>query len=408
MFSTGGFGYNETVVVETRVPPLMKADPLLMIPGPTPVPNAVLEVLARPPIGHRSEAFKAILKEVYAGLQWVFQTQQPVFLYTASGTGAMEAALVNTLNPGDEILVLACGVFSLRWAEIARELGLVVHLQEVPAGSANSAADLEAFLKSPYGPTLKAVCMIHSETSTGVLNPIAQLAQVVRAHSDALVIVDTVTGLGAAPLLFDEWGLDIAVSGSQKGFMIPPGLAFLAASERAMAAHRQCRAPGYYFNFTKSEKNVGSGQTPYTPAINLTCGLQKALELMQADGLDELLQRHRKNQRMVRQAARAMGLSLFVKSDDEASLSVTSIVPPEGVSVDAIRAAMREQFSITIANGQKELAGKIFRIGHLGAVFPRDVFTVIAALEMVLHQLGYDQTPLGAGVAATQEVLLHG
>jgi aspartate aminotransferase-like enzyme len=385
----------------------MKPDPMLMIPGPTPVPQEVLEVMARPPIGHRSPEFKAILKDVYAGLQWIFQTQRPVFLYTASGTGAMEAAMVNVLNPGDEILVLSCGVFSHRWAEIANELGLVVHLQEVPAGQPSNAEDLTTFLNSDYGPRIKAVYMIHSETSTGVLNPVKALTQIIRTHSDALVIVDTVTSLGAAPFHFDDWDIDIAVSGSQKGFMIQAGLAFLAVSERAMKAHQQVKAPGYYFNFSKYEKNIEPGQTPYTPAISLIRGLQKALELMQAEGLENITRRHFRNQMMVRNAVRAMGLPLFVESDAFASPAVTSILPPDGVSVDHIRAGLKDKFGIIVANGQKELLGKIFRIGHLGAIFPRDMLTTLSSLEVVLHELGFNKTPLGTGVAAAQSDYLH-
>ncbi len=387
----------------------MKADQLLMIPGPTPVPATIMEAMARPAMGHRSGEFKAIMKEVYAGLKWVFQTEQPVFMYSASGTGAMEAALVNTVHPGEEILVLACGVFSMRWAEIAKELGIKVHLQSVPAGQANSAEELEQFLKSPEGQNVKAVCMIHSETSTGVLNPVEQFSQIIRAHSNALVVVDTVTGLGAAPFYFDKWGIDIAVSGSQKGFMIHPGLAFLAVSPKAMAVHQQCQNPGFYFNFSKNEKNIEPGQTPYTPAVSLARGLQEALRLMKEEGLDAIWQRHRLNQHMTRAAMRAMGLTLFVQDDAIASPSVTSIVPPSGVSVDDIRAGLRDHFSMTVANGQKDLMGKIFRIGHLGAVFPREVLTAVAATEAVMHKLGFNQAPLGAAVAAAQkEWIQHG
>lgn len=388
---------------------MMKAAPFLMIPGPTPVPEPVLDAHARHPIGHRSNEFKAILKEVYSGLQWIFQTERPLFLYTASGTGAMEAALMNTLNPGDEILVLACGVFSHRWAEIAKELGLQVHLQQVPPGEGNHPEDVEKFFRSGAGDRVKAVCLIHNETSTAVLNPLEALVQAIRAHSDALIIVDAVTSLGATPFRFDDWGIDIAISGSQKGFMIPPGLSFLAASGRAMEAHRQCRAPGYYFNFSKAEKNVEPGQTPYTPAVNLVVALHKALELMQQEGLEAIFERHALNRRMVRQAARGMGLSLLVEPDDLASPSVTAIRPPDGLTVSDIRAGIREKFNITLANGQKELEGKIFRIGHLGAIFPRDILTAVSSLEVTLHKLGFRKTLIGAGIAAAQEALVqHG
>ena len=383
----------------------MKSDTLLMIPGPTPVPQAILEVLARPPIGHRSEGFKKILNDVYTGLQWVFQTKQPVLLYTASGTGAMEAALVNVLNAGDTVLVLDCGVFSHRWAEIAKTLGLTVQLLSVPPGEPNLPETLAQTLNGPEGKNIKAVCLIHSETSTGVMNPIQELTRVVREHSEALVIVDTVTSLGATEFKFDDWGVDIAVSGSQKGFMLPPGLAFLAVSERAMAAHKQCATPGYYFNFSKYEKSQSTLQTPYTPAITLTCGLQKALSLLQEEGLEGVFARHALNRKMARESMLALGLPLLVKDDQYASPATTAVYPGEGASVDAVRAAMRERFSITIANGQKDLAGKIFRIGHLGAIFPRDMLTVISCLETVYHQHGFTQAQPGVATGKAQEVL---
>lgn len=387
----------------------MKPDPLLMIPGPTPVPEPVLEVLARPPIGHRSTEFKGVLKEVYSGLRWIFQTKRPVFLYTASGTGAMEAALVNTVNPGEHILVLSCGVFSQRWAEIGKELGLTVHVQEVPHGHPNTPDELERYLKNHQGEPFKAVCMIHSETSTGVLNPVKELAAVVKANSNALVIVDTVTSLVAAPFEMDNWGIDIAVSGSQKGFMIPPGLAFLAASQAAMEAHKQCHQPGYYFNFSKAEKSVEPGQTPYTPAVSLGRGLHLALQMLQAEGLENIHKRHKLNQCMTREAMKAMGLPVFVEDDAFASPAVTSVLPPADIAVADIRAELTKGFAITIANGQKDLEGKIFRIGHLGAIFPRDVLTVAASLEAVCHKLGYNKTPVGTAVAAAQEVWVrHG
>jgi aspartate aminotransferase-like enzyme len=383
---------------------LVQPNPMLMIPGPTPVPEAVLEVLARPPIGHRSPEFKAVLQSVYAALPPLFGTKRPVYVYTASGTGAMEAALVNTVPAGGAILVLSCGVFSQRWAEIANTLGLTVHVQTVPAGHAHDLTQLEAFLKGPDARNVQAVCCIHNETSTGVMNPVAEIARIVRAYSDALVIVDTVTSLGAVAFEMDAWGVDVAVSGSQKGFMLPPGLAFLACSERALARHQQVSAPGYYFNFTHAEKNTAAGQTPWTPALGLIRGLEKALELMHAEGVQAIEARHRLNQQMIRQAATAMGLSLFVPDEQIASPAITAILPPEGISVDDIRAGIKRDFAITLANGQKDLTGKIFRVGHLGAIFPRDMLTVVSALEATLARLGYTGCQAGAGSAAAQQV----
>jgi aspartate aminotransferase-like enzyme len=387
----------------------MNPELFLMIPGPTPVPQAVLSALALPPIGHRSTDFKATLKKVYPALKKIFGAENSeVLLYTASGTAAMEAALANTLNPEEEILVLSCGVFSHRWADIANTLGIKVHLWQVDAGLGHTPEALAEKLAAYTPGQLKAVCLIHNETSTGVMNPIEALAKVVRAQQpETLIMVDTVTGLGAAEFEFDAWDIDLAVSGSQKGFMLPPGLAFLAVSARAMTRHHQVCRPGFYFQFAKQLKSQHEFSTPYTPAVSLIRGLEVALAMLLEEGLPNTFKRHQRHQKMVRAAATALGLKLLVEEDSFASASVTSVLPPEGVSVDAIRAGLREQFNIVIANGQKELLGKIFRIGHLGAIFPRDVLMTLSALEVVLHQAGYKQTPLGTAVKAAQQVYLE-
>jgi aspartate aminotransferase-like enzyme len=383
--------------------PVKKAE-LLMIPGPTPLPEAVREVLGRPAIGHRSAEFKEILKRVFTHLRWVFQCKNQVFLYTASGTGAMEAALSNTVNPGERILVLVNGVFSQRWAEIAKTLGNVVETLDVPAGEAHTPALLSEYLQANQGTAYKAIMLTHSETSTGVLNPIRELAATCRElHPDALVIADTITSLGAAKFHLEEWDIDIAVSGSQKGFMLPPGLSFLALSDRAWQSHQHCVNPGYYFNFTRYQKAQLEDTTPYTPATPQITGLDVALQLMQTEGLENMIQRHTQLRNMTRAGLQAMGLPLFVAEDQYASPSVTSFVPPSGLSVDAVRAGLKKRFGIVIADGQKELKGQIMRIGHLGYVFPRDVLATLAALEAVCKDLGM-QVPPGAGVAAAVKV----
>ncbi len=375
-----------------------------MIPGPTPLPDAVREALSRPAIGHRSAEFKKVLERLYPRLRWIFQTKEDVLLYTASGTGAMEAAVMNTLNPGDPVLVLVCGVFSERWAEIAESLELAVTRLTVPPGQHHTPEQLEVTLSKMGKGYYKAVFLTHSETSTGVLNPVQELVPVIRQHG-ALVIVDVVTSLGATPVPFDDWGLDIAVSGSQKGFMTPPGLSFLALSQRAWEAHRQCQRPGYYFNFGRYKKAQDGDTTPYTPATPLIQALDVALDLMEQESLPSIHARHRQLQAMTRAGVQALGLSLFVVDEQYASPAVTSVMPPEGIAVDKIRAGLREQFGIVVADGQKELKGKIFRIGHLGYIAPRDVLMTLAALEQVLLQLGYPLTP-GAAVAAAEEVSL--
>lgn len=382
----------------------MKKADLLMIPGPTPLPEAVREVMGRPAIGHRSAEFKDVLKRVFPNLQWIFRSKNQVFLYTASGTGAMEAALSNTLNAGDRVLALVNGVFSHRWAEIAKTLGLHVETLDVPAGEAHTPAMLQEYLEAQKEIDYKAILLNHSETSTGVLSPIRELTQVIRqTHPQALSIVDTITSLGATEFSLDEWDIDIAVSGSQKGFMLPPGLSFLALSDRAWQAHQQCQHPGYYFNFTRYQKSQLENTTPYTPATPQILGLDVALNLMQEEGLENMIRRHKTLSRMTRAGVQAMGLELFVKEAQNASPSVTSFLPPESLTVDAIRASLKKRFGIVIADGQKELKGKIMRIGHLGHVSEREVLATLSALESVLNDLGYN-VPAGAGVAAAMRI----
>lgn len=383
---------------------VMKKADLLMIPGPTPLPEAVREVLGRPAMGHRSAEFKEVLRRVFPNLKGVFQCKNQVLLYTASGTGAMEAALSNTCNPQDRILVLANGVFSHRWAEIGNSLGLKVETFTVPAGEGHQPALLHEYLSAQQEHPFRAVCLAHSETSTGVLNPTKELAAVVRqASPDTLVIVDAITSLGAAEFDFDDWDLDVAVSGSQKGFMLPPGLSFLALSDRAWQAHQGVNNPGYYFNFTRYQKSQLEDTTPYTPATCLILGLDVALQMMLAEGLAAITTRHDRLKHMTRTGLQAMGLSLFVSDAAWASPSVTSFLPPTGVTVDTVRGQLKKNFGIVIADGQKDLKGKIMRIGHLGHVSERDILTTLSALENVLRDLGV-QIPAGAGVAAAMQV----
>ncbi|MDX2084129.1 MAG: alanine--glyoxylate aminotransferase family protein [Candidatus Melainabacteria bacterium] len=376
---------------------------LLMIPGPTPLPDAVRAALAQPAIGHRSPDFKAVLQRVFPALQWAFQTQHPVLLYTASGTGAFEAALMNTLNPGDKVLSLICGVFSERWADMAESLGYVAERLVVPPGQPNTVEALQAALDADTQKQIKAVTIIHSETSTGVLNPVKALVAAVKAHG-ALSIVDGVTSVTSTEFLFDDWGMDVAISGSQKGFMVPPGLSFLALNERALAAHQQCKHPGYYFNFKRYLKSQAEWTTPYTPNTNIIQGLDVAFEMMRTEGLPAILHRHHQLQAMVRAGVRAMGLSLLMEEDAYASRAVTAVWMPEDFSVSALRNTLRQQFGITIADGQKELKGKIFRIGHLGYVSERDVYTTLVGLEQSLLQIGYPVKTPGAPIEAARQV----
>ncbi len=371
----------------------------LMIPGPTPLPETVRQAMGRPAIGHRSAEFKEVIARVLPRLQWLFQTKNEVFVYTASATGAMEGAMTNTLERGDQILVLCCGVFSERWAEMAESLGIGADRLSVPYGAPNTVESLREALSGDK--KYKAVVITHSETSTGVLNPLGEMIPLVRDHG-ALSMVDAVTSMGAAPIPVDDWGIDLVVSGSQKGFMIPPGLAFLSVSDRAWEAHRQVAHPGYYFNFTKNKKAQAQFNTAYTPATHLILALDQALALMETEGLEAIHTRHARLRDMTRRGAKALGLELLVKDDPFASTAVTALVPPERLAIADIRAGLKKDFGLVVADGQKDLKGKIFRIGHLGYQSEREVLTTLAALESVLEKLGHPVTP-GAALTAARD-----
>jgi aspartate aminotransferase-like enzyme len=334
-----------------------------------------------------------VMGRVLPGLQAIFQTKHDVLLYTASATGAIEAALCNTLNPGETLLVLSCGIFSARWADMAKSLGIEVQEISVPMGQANTVESLKEALAADLEKNIVAVMFVHSETSTGALNDVKAFAEVITQHG-ALCMVDTVTGLSADAFKFDEWGIDLAISGSQKGFMMHPGLSFLAVGPRALERHKtQVKHPGFYFNFTRNIKAQKENTTAYTPATHLIMALDKSLEMMQAEGLEAMNARHLKLRNMVRDGVRAMGLRLLVEEDAQASPAVTAVLPPEGIEAPAVRKVLKERFHITVADGQGALKGKIFRIGHLGYVSERDVYMALACLEKTLIFLGYT-TPI--------------
>ena len=356
----------------------MKDKTFLMIPGPTPVPERVLLEIAKHPIGHRSSEFSSILESVYSDLKYVFQTKNDVLLYTSSGTGAMDAALSNLVNPGDKVLSLVIGNFGQRWAKIAKSLGAEVETIEVEPGQAINPEDVRAKLAADINKEIKIVTLTHNETSTGVTNDVKTIVSIIKEHG-ALSVVDGVTSLGAIDCKMDEWGIDVLVSGSQKGFMIPPGLAFLAASEKAWAIHKECKRPNFYFNWEANRKSVVANSTAFTPAVSLIAGLKVALEMMKEEGLENIVARHAKIAKALRKALKAMGLSLFVQDEAIASTSITAVLPPVGVSVPDIRKVMKNDYDIVVANGQNQLKDKIFRMGTLGFVSERDAITAVGA-----------------------------
>ncbi|HEY9777427.1 MAG TPA: alanine--glyoxylate aminotransferase family protein [Planktothrix sp.] len=370
----------------------------LAIPGPTPVPDAVLEAVARHPIGHRTADFSKIFVETLEGLQWLGETKNDVFILTSSGTGAMEAALSNIINPGDRVISLVCGVFSERWAKIAEAFGAQVERLSVPNGKPYSLDALQEKLDQDKEKSIKAVTITHNETSTGVVNDLQAIAALVKAHG-AVSIVDAVTSFGATPLPIDQWGIDVLVCGSQKALMLPPGLAVIFFSERAWQANASCKTHRFYHDLKKYKKSVGEKSTPFTPNVSLIAGLHTALRMMKEEGTAAIFARHTRMRDALRGELAAMGLKLFV-DEDAASPSITAIYPPGDLTVDSIRKSMRERFKILTADGQEELKGKIFRIGHMGYVFDRDMQMVVAALRSVLVDLGHNVANAPAKTAA--------
>lgn len=376
---------------------------MLMIPGPTPVPEQVLQALGKHPIGHRSGDFSAIMAEVTEGLKWLHQTQNDVLVLTASGTGAMEAGIINVLSPGDRVLAGCNGKFGDRWAEVCEAYGLNVERVSAEWGKPLDPVQFRTLLEADTEKTIKAVILTHSETSTGVLNDLEAINQAVKDHGKALIIVDAVTSLGACSLPIDEWGLDIVGSGSQKGYMIPPGLSFVAVSPKAWAAYETAKLPRYYLDLGKYRKSAVKNTNPFTPAINLIVALQAALRMMKAEGLETIFARHARHCAATRAAIAALNLPLFAP-DSHASPAVTAVMP-SGVDAEQLRSIVRKQFDIALAGGQDHLKGKIFRIGHLGFISDRDILTAIAAIEAALQSLHAEGFTPGAGVSAAAKVL---
>jgi len=376
---------------------------MLMIPGPTPVPESVLLAQAKHLIGHRSGEFSEIMAEVTDGLKWLHQTQNDVLILTASGTGAMEAGIINVLNAGDRVLVGSNGKFGDRWAKVCRAFGMNVEVIEAEWGKPLDPEAFKTALEADTEKTIKGVVITHSETSTGVLNDLQTIAGYVKAHGEALTIVDAVTSLGACSVPIDEWGLDVVASGSQKGYMIPPGLGFVSMSDRAWQAYDNSTLPKFYFDLGPYRKSAGKNTTPFTPPVSLFFAIQVALKMMREEGLEPIFARHAKLRQATRSAMQALNLPLFT-ADECASPAVTAVMP-QSVEAEQIRATMRQEFNIALAGGQDHLKGQIFRVGHLGFVCDRDILTAIASLEATLAKLGANGFTPGAGLAAAQAVL---
>ncbi|GCE12326.1 pyridoxal-phosphate-dependent aminotransferase family protein [Tengunoibacter tsumagoiensis] len=371
--------------VEERLP-IPKQN--LRVPGPTPIPPEIMEAQAAQMINHRGPEFSAIMKRVTPRLQYFFQTTAPVLTYPASGTGGQECAVVNVFSPGDHVVSVIIGNFGTRLAKIAEAYGLNVTKIEFPWGQAADPDVVANRLQqiAPY----RGVLLTHNETSTGVTNDIQSLATVVRNDNpDALIVVDAVSSLGSLPLEMDPWDLDVVFTGSQKGWMIPPGIMMIAASERAWAAHKQSKLPRFYFDWSSARKQLeASWQHPTTPPVSLFYGLDVALEMMLKEGRANIFAHHAQAGEYVRNRVKALGLKLLA-DPRYASNTVTAILTPEGIETKALLTKLRKEDNIVLADGQDHMKGKIFRIGHLGYFTQEDLDEALNAVEHRLHELGF-------------------
>lgn len=372
--------------------------PYLLTPGPTPIPTEALLAMARPIIHHRHPEYERLFAEVRDGLKYVFQTKNEVLVFAASGTGGMEAAVANTLSPGEKALVVKGGKFGERWAEICQAYGVEVVPIEVEWGKAVEPERVASTLQQD--PSIKAVFTTHSETSTGVLHDVKAIAEVVQ-KTPAILVVDAITSLGVTDLKTDEWGLDVVIAGSQKAVMLPPGLAFCSVSAKAWGFVERSRLPKYYFSFVETKKSQEKNQSPFTPAIVLIVALRESLRLIKEEGLEGIFARHERLAKATRSGVQALGLELFAERPTPA---VTAVKAPQGIPGGEIVRALRQRHGVTIAGGQGKLKDKIFRIAHLGYADTYDVIVALAALELTLAELKVP-VKVGDGVRAAQEVL---
>ena len=353
-----------------------------MIPGPTPVPERVLHALGRHPIGHRSKDFQDLVKSTTEKLRWLHQTNNDVLTITGSGTAAMEAGIINTLSKGDKVICAENGKFGERWVKVAEVFGLDVIKIRAEWGKPLNPEDFKELLEKDKNKEIKAVILTHSETSTGVINDVETISKYIKQHKKALSIVDCVTSLGACNVPTDEWGLDIVASGSQKGYMIPPGLSFISVSEKAWEAIEKSNLPKFYLDLKSYKKSLQACSNPFTPAVNLVFALEESLNMMKDEGLENIFLRHERHKLAISNAMLALDLKLFA---DNKSLSpaITAIEANE-FDAEEFRKSVKERFDILLAGGQDYLKGRIFRIGHLGYVNDRDIISVITAISYTL------------------------
>ncbi len=372
----------------------------IFTPGPVAVPSEVLIEMAKPIMHHRTKEFEAIFAEVREGLKYIYDTKQEVFVLAASGTGAMEGAVVNTLSRGDKVLVVNGGKFGERWGKICKAYRLDTQELMVEWGHSVNPADIEKALEKDPG--IRAVLVQASETSTGVMHPTKEIADLTRHRDDVILIVDGITGVGVFPLPFDELGIDVMVGGSQKAFMLPPGLSFAAMSDKAWEFNKTSDLPKYYLDFKAALKNAEKNTTPYTPAVTLIIGLAAVLRRFREEGRESMYKRHALLSLAMREGMKAIGLDIYVK--DVPSPALTTVVAPPEIGSSKVIKSLGSEFGITVADGQDQAKGVIFRVSHIGDIDKTDTLFFISAVESVLNKLGY-KFNYGAGTKKASEIL---
>jgi len=371
----------------------------LLAPGPTAIPPEVLLKMAEPILHHRNPLFEEVVAEVRENLKYLFATKNEVLIFASSGTGSMEGAVTNMLSPGDKAICIRSGKFGERWANICKAYGVEAINIDLPWGDDLDPGLVEKTLKANSG--VKAIYMQATETSTGTMFPVKEVAALIKRYPETLMVVDGITGVGVFELPQDAWNIDILVAGSQKALMLPPGLAFAGVSDKAWEFNKTAKLPRFYFNWAKELTNLQKNQTNFTPAISLISGLAESLRMIKKEGLENVYKRIDRLAYATREAAKALGLKVFAKTPSPA---VTAITAPEGVDAEAIYKTLWKKYGVTGAGGQDQLKGKIFRIATLGYADKYDVITAIAALEFTLRDLGY-KFEMGKGVAKAVDAL---
>ncbi|TWT02403.1 alanine--glyoxylate aminotransferase family protein [Planomicrobium sp. CPCC 101079] len=374
---------------------------ILRIPGPTPLPPSVVRAMNHPMHSHSGEETAALMKKLEEKIKPVFGTSQEVAIIGGSGTAGLETAVANAVKPGDEVAVIVTGAFGERFMDICGSYGIKAHRFDVEWGRAANPSDVKEFLQQHKN--AKAVFITHSETSTGVLNPVAELAEAIREANDALVIVDGVSSTGGTETEMDEWGVDFFITSSQKSMMLAPGLAFVAISKRAWKTIEANGQPRFYFDLLKYRESMAKNTTPFTPSLSLMYGLDRVLDLMHAEGLKNVYKRHELMKNMTRTAFKALDIPLL--ADDAAASPTVTAVKPKDFKAEDLKKILKEEFNLEVASGLQKLEGEIFRIGHMGYCTPADMLQAISAIEIGLHKLG-KHIPYGAGTIAAQQVYI--